>query len=213
MNALYLEFSIYYFHTQVNHWLLRPWSTKLLREATVHSSSHYGRLTFTHRQIHTRQSLEVPETLSSLSLPLRSNLLQCQLYPYGTSLLPSFHSGTIIFLFMLSSCGLGPGNSHSYEDCWALIWVLITADLTTDGKVSWSFSSFCPILENFQSRLFHIENFQLFLCSGRNPQIAGTECIHFWPLLISEMSYTRLRSLLSQMPRTSPFSPRVPFYR
>lgn len=90
---------------------------------------------------------------------------------------------------MLSSSRLGPGNSHNDEDCCALICDFTIADLTTEVKVRWSFSRFSPILENFKTRLFHIKNFQLSLCSGQNPQITGTECIYFWPLLISEMSY------------------------
>ena len=87
---------------------------------------------------------------------------------------------------MLSSSRLGPGNSHNND---SLICEFTIADLTTEVKVSWSFSRFSPILENFKTRLFHIKNFQLFVYSERNCQITGTECIYFWPLLISETSY------------------------
>lgn len=84
---------------------------------------------------------------------------------------------------MRSSYRLGPGNSHSDEDCCALTCDFTMADLTTEVKVSWSFSRFHPILENFKTRLFHIKNSQLFVCSGQIPQITGTGCIHLWSFL------------------------------
>lgn len=93
---------------------------------------------------------------------------------------------------MRSSYRPGPGNSHSDEDCCALTCDFTMADLTTEVKVSWSFSRFHPILENFKTRLFHIKNSQLFVCSGQIPQITGTGCIHLWSFLISETSYPTL---------------------
>lgn len=159
MNALYLEFSIYYFHTQVNHWLLRPWSMKRLREATVHSSFHYGRLTFTHKQA--RQSLEVTR---DTVFPLTSTSNQSS----AMSILSLWYLSNTIFSFRYHPIPLHAvlmrTRTWQQSQRWGLLCsdlccVLIIADLTTDVKVSWSFSRFCPILENFKTRLFHIKNF------------------------------------------------------